>query len=111
LKKVVGIVCRQDSAALPANSIDHAFICDTYHHFESPRRRWPRSTGRCDRAGKSSWSIFATSRAKLVRAGQEVFTPGDSGGRVQANRGSEVPQGEVLRSLQEGRSSEGPGPL
>jgi hypothetical protein len=36
LKNAVGIVCRQDSAALPANSTDRAFICDTYLHFEFP---------------------------------------------------------------------------
>lgn len=35
----VGYVrCTQTSAELPANSIDLAFICDTYHHFEFPHK-------------------------------------------------------------------------
>lgn len=29
-------VCSEHSVALPENSIDLAFICDTYHHFEYP---------------------------------------------------------------------------
>jgi predicted methyltransferase len=33
---VVGVVNPVDDAALPPNSIDLAFICDTYHHFEQP---------------------------------------------------------------------------
>jgi len=33
---IEGIVCSPRSADLPANSIDVAFICDTYHHFEYP---------------------------------------------------------------------------
>jgi ubiquinone/menaquinone biosynthesis C-methylase UbiE len=38
IKNVVGVVCTADSARLPAKSIDVAFICDTYHHFEFPFR-------------------------------------------------------------------------
>src|SRR5262249_55595936 len=36
LKNIVGVVCTDDSVKLPANSIDLAFVCDTYHHFEFP---------------------------------------------------------------------------
>lgn len=36
LKNVVGIVNNQLSAELKPDSIDLAFICDTYHHFEQP---------------------------------------------------------------------------
>ena len=35
-KNVEGVVCDERSARLPVNSIDLAFICDTYHHFEYP---------------------------------------------------------------------------
>ena len=38
LVNVTGIVNSQADAALPANSIDLAFIADTYHHFEYPRQ-------------------------------------------------------------------------
>lgn len=38
LKNVVGIVCTETSARLPPNSVELAFICDTYHHFEFPLR-------------------------------------------------------------------------
>jgi 3-mercaptopyruvate sulfurtransferase SseA len=36
IQNVVGIVCTADSVRLPARSVDVAFICDTYHHFEFP---------------------------------------------------------------------------
>ncbi len=36
LKNVRPIVCDQKSTKLDPNSIDAAFICDTYHHFEFP---------------------------------------------------------------------------
>lgn len=36
LTNVKGLVCKPDSIELPAESIDLAFICDTYHHFEFP---------------------------------------------------------------------------
>lgn len=35
-RNVVGVVCIADHVKLPARSIDLAFICDTYHHFEFP---------------------------------------------------------------------------
>ena len=31
------VLCTERSIELPPNSIDVAFICDTYHHFEYPR--------------------------------------------------------------------------
>jgi len=37
LAQVETVLCREDSVTLPSNSIDLAFICDTYHHFEYPR--------------------------------------------------------------------------
>ena len=37
LPQVVPHLCREDSVDLPARSLDKAFICDTYHHFEYPR--------------------------------------------------------------------------
>ena len=36
IKNVKGVVCTPESTALPENSVDLAFICDTYHHFEFP---------------------------------------------------------------------------
>lgn len=38
LGNVVPVLCKPDSVELPAASIDVAFICDTYHHFEFPYR-------------------------------------------------------------------------
>ena len=34
LTNITPVLCGEDSVSLPANSIDVAFICDTYHHFE-----------------------------------------------------------------------------
>jgi ubiquinone/menaquinone biosynthesis C-methylase UbiE len=80
MTNIVGVVCKPDSVALPPASIDLAFICDTYHHFEYPH--------------KTMWSIHKALRPKgqvvlidfhriegkssdwimsHVRAGQEVF--------------------------------------
>jgi len=81
LKNVAGIVCKPDSAELPANSIDLAFVCDTYHHFEFPFKtmasihRALRPGGRLVlvdfrriKGQSSDWVM------NHVRAGQEVFT-------------------------------------
>lgn len=37
MDQVVVQECTEKSVELPANSINRAFICDTYHHFEYPR--------------------------------------------------------------------------
>ncbi len=81
MTNVVGVVCRPDSVALPANSIDIAFICDTYHHFEYPYKTM-RSV---HRALKPHGRVVLVDFHRIegvssdwimghVRAGQEVFT-------------------------------------
>jgi len=37
LTNVETVLCKEDSVELPPASIDFAFICDTYHHFEYPQ--------------------------------------------------------------------------
>ncbi len=36
VRNVTGVLCAADSIDLPPASIDLAFVCDTYHHFEFP---------------------------------------------------------------------------
>lgn len=36
LNNVTTVMCDQDSICLPPSSVDVAFICDVYHHFEFP---------------------------------------------------------------------------
>lgn len=38
LRNVTPVLCNMDAVDLPPNSVDIAFICDTYHHFEFPQR-------------------------------------------------------------------------
>jgi len=80
LPNIDTILCSEDSTKLPPESVDLAFICDTYHHFEFPYktmdslRRALRPGGRVVMIdfrripGESSdWTL------NHVRAGQEVF--------------------------------------
>ena len=81
IQNVTGVICSQSSVNLPDNSIDLAFICDTYHHFEFPYKTM-RSIHRALRSGgqvvlveirriegvSPSWVL------DHVRAGQETFT-------------------------------------
>ena len=81
LKNVVGVVCTPESVKLPPASINLAFICDTYHHFEFPQKTMA-SLHQALRPGgevilidfhriegvSSDWAL------DHVRAGQEVFT-------------------------------------
>ena len=78
---VVTVLSRPRSVALPPNSIDLAFLCDAYHHFEYPRSM-NRSLFRALRPGGTLLLIdyrrvpgqSAPSVLGHVRAGQEVFT-------------------------------------
>lgn len=81
LNNVVGVVCSQVSVNLPEESIDLAFICDTYHHFEFPQR----TLASIHRALKPSGVLILIDFHRIkgrssdfvmghVRAGQEVFT-------------------------------------
>lgn len=38
LKNVTPVLCNEDRVDLPPGSVDMAFVCDTYHHFEFPQR-------------------------------------------------------------------------
>jgi len=81
LKNIKGVVCTADSVNLPPNSIDVAYICDVYHHFEFPHKTM-RSIHRALKPGGSVvlidfQRIEGVSSAFVmghVRAGQEVFT-------------------------------------
>ena len=81
LKNVESVQCTERSTELPPNSIDLAFICDVYHHFE-----YPQSTlASLHRALRPNGEIFmvefkrepgVSSEWTLnhVRAGKEEFT-------------------------------------
>jgi ubiquinone/menaquinone biosynthesis C-methylase UbiE len=80
IRNVDTLLCTADSTELPEQSVDVAFICDTYHHFEFPLKTM-RSLLRALKPGgrvvvvdfkriegeSSDWTM------KHVRAGQEVF--------------------------------------
>ncbi len=77
---VSGVLCDPFSVKLPAGSIDLAFICDTYHHFEFPMRTM-RSIHRALKPGAALvlvdfHRIEGVSSPWIMghlRAGQEVF--------------------------------------
>ncbi|HEY2784429.1 MAG TPA: methyltransferase domain-containing protein [Fimbriiglobus sp.] len=79
LQNVTPVLCNQDSVDLPANSIDLAFVCDTYHHFEYPKR----TLASLHRAFKPGGRLVVVDFIRIsgkssdwilnhVRAGQEV---------------------------------------
>jgi SAM-dependent methyltransferase len=79
--RVEAVTCREDSVDLPPQSIDIAFVCDTYHHFEYPESTL-RSIYEALRGGGQLVVVeFHRVEGKAtpwvlehVRAGQEVFT-------------------------------------
>ena len=80
VRHVQTVLCTERSVELPPGSIDLAFICDVYHHFE-----YPQSTlASLHRALRPGGEIFLVEFKRIpgvssewmlnhVRAGQEVF--------------------------------------
>ena len=81
LRNVQTVLCTERSVELPPNSIDSAFLCDVYHHFEYPQL----SLASLHRALRRNGEVFLVDFKRLpgvssdwilnhVRAGQEVVT-------------------------------------
>lgn len=79
-RNVETVLCRADSTELPPGSVDVAFICDTYHHFEFPLK----TMASLHRAMKPGGRVILIDFRRVkgtstdwvmnhVRAGQEVF--------------------------------------
>ncbi len=80
VKNATTVLCDQDSICLPPNSVDLAFICDVYHHFEYPADTLASIHRSLDQDGRLVVIDFeripGVSRDWLlghVRAGKEVF--------------------------------------
>ncbi len=74
------LLCATDSTKLPENSIDVAYICDTYHHFEFPFKTMKSLRSALKPRGRVVLIDFeriegvtSERQMKHVRAGQEVF--------------------------------------
>ena len=79
-KNITAVFSPEDSVPLPPDSIDLAFICDTYHHFEYPKGTMSSLV----RALKKGGTVVVIDFIRIegqssdwvmghVRAGQEVF--------------------------------------
>jgi predicted methyltransferase len=81
LENLVVVRCTERSVELPRDSIDLAFVCDTYHHFEYPRSTLASIYHALRRGGELVVLDFirvpGVSREWIldhVRAGQEVVS-------------------------------------
>lgn len=80
LENVSTQLCTQDSTGLAPNSVDVAYICDVYHHFEFPLKSMKSLYEALKPGGKVVLVEFHRIEGKSsdfalkhVRAGQEVF--------------------------------------
>jgi ubiquinone/menaquinone biosynthesis C-methylase UbiE len=80
IKNVETILCDQFSTKLPKDSVDLAFICDTYHHFEFPQRTLQSIHAALRPGGQIVLIDFQRIEGKStdwvlghVRAGKDVF--------------------------------------
>jgi len=79
-QNVETLLCNADSTELPAESVDVAFICDTYHHFEFPLKTMASLHRALKPGGRVILIDFRRVPGKStdwvlnhVRASQEVF--------------------------------------
>ncbi len=80
LRNVETLLCKADSTELPPESVDVAFICDTYHHFEFPQKTMASLFRALKPGGRVILIDFHRIEGKStdwilthVRAGQDVF--------------------------------------
>jgi intracellular sulfur oxidation DsrE/DsrF family protein/SAM-dependent methyltransferase len=80
LRNVETLLCKDDSTELPPESVDVAFICDTYHHFEFPQKTMTSLLKALKPGGRVILVDFERIEGESsdwtmdhVRAGQEVF--------------------------------------
>ncbi len=80
LRNVETLLCKDDSTELPPQSVDVAFICDTYHHFEFPQKTMTSLLNALKLGGRVIVIDFKRIEGEStewtmshVRAGQEVF--------------------------------------
>lgn len=80
LKNIETRLCAADSTALEPESVDVAYICDTYHHFEFPRKTMTSLHAALKPGGRVILIDFRRVEGKStdwvmghVRAGQDVF--------------------------------------
>lgn len=80
LKNIETLLCKPDSTELPADSVDVAYICDTYHHFEFPLKTMTSLHRALKPGGRVVLIDFRRVEGtstdwvfEHVRAGQEVF--------------------------------------
>ncbi len=80
LPNVQTLLCTADSTELPPESVDVAFICDTYHHFEFPLKTMASLHKALKPGGRVIVIDFQRVEGKStpwvmshVRAGQETF--------------------------------------
>ena len=80
LRNVETLLCKDDSTELPPESVDVAFICDTYHHFEFPQKTMTSLLKALKPGGRVVLIDFRRVEGESsdwtmdhVRAGQEVF--------------------------------------
>jgi ubiquinone/menaquinone biosynthesis C-methylase UbiE len=77
---ITGVLCPENSVSLPPESVDVAFICDTYHHFEYPQGTMGSLVKALKKGGTVVVIDFVREEGKSsewvmghVRAGKEVF--------------------------------------
>lgn len=80
INHIIGVICDDQSCRLPPTSIDLAYVCDTYHHFEFPQKTLASIHQALRPGGKlvvvDFQRIPGTSSSWIlghVRAGKEVF--------------------------------------